>query len=66
MCGRFALLIPGEELAEAFNLPSAPVEMAPRYNIAPTQPVACRLSPVAWSLPPLASRATPPAAKRGG
>ncbi len=40
MCGRFALLIPGEELAEAFDLPSAPVELAPRYNIAPTQPVA--------------------------
>jgi len=47
MCGRFALLIPGEELAEAFDLPAVPVEMAPRYNIAPTQPVAAvRAHPV--------------------
>lgn len=39
MCGRFTLLIPGEELAESFNLEAAPA-LAPRYNIAPTQPVA--------------------------
>lgn len=39
MCGRFTLLIPGEELAENFGLTSAPT-LAPRYNIAPTQPVA--------------------------
>lgn len=39
MCGRFTLLIPGEELAEHFGLASTP-EMIPRYNIAPTQPVA--------------------------
>jgi putative SOS response-associated peptidase YedK len=39
MCGRFALLVPGEELAEAFGLEKAP-PLAPRYNIAPTQPVA--------------------------
>lgn len=39
MCGRFTLLIPGEELAESFQLESAPT-LAPRYNIAPTQPVA--------------------------
>ena len=39
MCGRFALLIPGEELAESFGLSSTPT-LGPRYNIAPTQPVA--------------------------
>lgn len=39
MCGRFTLLIPGEELAEHFGLASVPA-LAPRYNIAPTQPVA--------------------------
>ncbi len=45
MCGRFTLLIPGEELAATFNLPQPP-RMAPRYNIAPTQPVAAvRLHP---------------------
>lgn len=45
MCGRFTLITPGEELAEAFELPAAPT-LAPRYNIAPTQPVAAvRLHP---------------------
>ncbi len=39
MCGRFTLLIPGEELAESFGLAATPT-VAPRYNIAPTQPVA--------------------------
>ncbi|MFW6183496.1 MAG: SOS response-associated peptidase [Chloroflexota bacterium] len=39
MCGRFTLIIPGEELADAFGLPQAPT-LTPRYNIAPTQPVA--------------------------
>ena len=45
MCGRFSLIAPGEELADAFDLPQAPV-LAPRYNIAPTQPVAAvRINP---------------------
>lgn len=39
MCGRFSLIVPGEEIAAAFDLPEVPV-LAPRYNIAPTQPVA--------------------------
>lgn len=39
MCGRFNLTASGEEIAEAFDLDDAP-ELAPRYNIAPTQPVA--------------------------
>jgi putative SOS response-associated peptidase YedK len=39
MCGRFALVANGEVVAEQFSLLSAP-QLAPRYNIAPTQPVA--------------------------
>ena len=38
MCGRFNQTASGEEIAEAFALDEAP-ELAPRYNIAPTQPV---------------------------
>jgi putative SOS response-associated peptidase YedK len=38
MCGRFTLTASGEELAEEFGLDAAP-DVAPRYNIAPTQPV---------------------------
>lgn len=46
MCGRFTLLVPAEELAQAFELPSVPEVVPPRYNIAPTQPVAIvRLNP---------------------
>jgi putative SOS response-associated peptidase YedK len=39
MCGRFNQTASGDELAEAFSLDEVP-ELAPRYNIAPTQPVA--------------------------
>jgi putative SOS response-associated peptidase YedK len=39
MCGRFNQTASGEEVAEAFGLDEA-AELAPRYNIAPTQPVA--------------------------
>jgi putative SOS response-associated peptidase YedK len=39
MCGRFNQTASGEEVAEAFSLEEAP-DLAPRYNIAPTQPVA--------------------------
>lgn len=39
MCGRFTLTVDGEQLAEQLDLPAVP-EIAPRYNIAPTQPVA--------------------------
>ena len=38
MCGRFLLLTSGKDIAEAFDLTGFP-ELAPRYNIAPTQPV---------------------------
>ena len=44
MCGRFALVATGEEVAAHYQLPETPF-IAPRYNIAPTQPVAAvRLS----------------------
>lgn len=39
MCGRFTLTDPDADLAEQFNLPDVP-DLQPRYNIAPTQPVA--------------------------
>jgi putative SOS response-associated peptidase YedK len=39
MCGRFSLIATGEAIAEAFQLTQVPL-LEPRYNIAPTQPVA--------------------------
>ncbi len=39
MCGRFTLRTPAHALAEAFGVPERP-NLAPRYNIAPTQAVA--------------------------
>jgi putative SOS response-associated peptidase YedK len=39
MCGRFALLAPGPTIAEQFGV-SIAHDIAPRFNIAPTQPVA--------------------------
>jgi putative SOS response-associated peptidase YedK len=39
MCGRFTLTTTPEELAEHFGLDSVP-ELAPRFNIAPGQPIA--------------------------
>jgi putative SOS response-associated peptidase YedK len=45
MCGRFTLTDPEQDLAIQFNLPEIP-DMQPRYNIAPTQPVAAvRMTP---------------------
>jgi putative SOS response-associated peptidase YedK len=45
MCGRFTLTDPDQDLAVQFDLPEIP-DMKPRYNIAPTQPVAAvRLAP---------------------
>jgi putative SOS response-associated peptidase YedK len=38
MCGRFLLFSSGPRVAEEFDLTGFP-ELAPRYNIAPTQPV---------------------------
>jgi putative SOS response-associated peptidase YedK len=39
MCGRYTLSTPGDVLAEIFETPPTP-ELAPRFNIAPTQEVA--------------------------
>ena len=43
MCGRFTLTAAGEVVASIFELAEAPV-FSPRYNIAPTQPVAVVVS----------------------
>lgn len=46
MCGRFTLIASPEEIAEAFDVTDVPQTLAPRYNIAPTQPVAAvRVNP---------------------
>jgi putative SOS response-associated peptidase YedK len=39
MCGRYAATLPPEQMAELFRLLNR-IEMVPRFNIAPTQPVA--------------------------
>jgi putative SOS response-associated peptidase YedK len=39
MCGRFALADDGTAVTQQFDLPAG-VHLAPRYNIAPTQPIA--------------------------
>ncbi|MGF1570175.1 MAG: SOS response-associated peptidase [Nodosilinea sp.] len=44
MCGRFTLTQSAETLAAAFNLADPP-QVAPRYNIAPTQPIAVIRAP---------------------
>ncbi len=38
MCGRFTLFASPDEVATLFDLPEEPI-LAPRYNVAPTQPV---------------------------
>jgi putative SOS response-associated peptidase YedK len=40
MCGRFVLTANPEALQMEFNLTNVPAALSPRYNIAPTQPVA--------------------------
>jgi putative SOS response-associated peptidase YedK len=39
MCGRFTLTVDPAELSETFGNYAFPAQFAPRYNIAPTQPV---------------------------
>ncbi|MBI3943310.1 MAG: SOS response-associated peptidase [Chloroflexi bacterium] len=61
MCGRFSLAVPKETLVEQFEVATTP-DLGPRYNIAPTQPVAVVrlakesgarfLSEVRWGLIP--------------
>ncbi|PKO70913.1 MAG: DUF159 family protein, partial [Betaproteobacteria bacterium HGW-Betaproteobacteria-14] len=48
MCGRFALKAPPAELMHHFGLDEVP-EMAPRYNIAPTQTILVIRQP--WQQP---------------
>ena len=40
MCGRFTLTLDPEELREALKLGDMPPQWIPRYNVAPSQPVA--------------------------
>jgi putative SOS response-associated peptidase YedK len=40
MCGRFVLIANPEAIQTTFDLTTMPASMSPRYNIAPTQPVA--------------------------
>jgi putative SOS response-associated peptidase YedK len=61
MCGRFILTTIGEIIGEEFQLPKKP-DLAPRYNIAPAQPIAAvrlaenskerELSMLRWGLIP--------------
>ncbi|PMB48316.1 hypothetical protein CEN41_01935 [Fischerella thermalis CCMEE 5330] len=39
MCGRYTLTAAPETIQRAFDLDTVPSELAPRYNIAPTQPI---------------------------
>ena len=39
MCGRFTLTVDPAEIADTFGSFTFPAQFAPRYNIAPTQPV---------------------------
>ena len=39
MCGRFTLTVDPSELQENFGEYKMPLQFAPRFNIAPTQPV---------------------------
>ncbi len=40
MCGQFTLILDPGDLQDELDLGGIPEEYAPRYNIAPTQPVA--------------------------
>ena len=60
MCGRYTLASPTERLAEEFGVDAASIELAPNYNVAPTQGVAAvleeggqrRLEVLRWGLIP--------------
>ncbi|MBF93811.1 MAG: hypothetical protein CMH58_01460 [Myxococcales bacterium] len=61
MCGRYHLTAAAQELEKLFHLDRIPPGYKPRYNIAPTQPVAvvrqhphkgARLEPLRWGLLP--------------
>ncbi len=46
MCGRFTLSLEPGDLQEELGLGSVPADLHPRYNVAPTQPVAVVTDPV--------------------
>ncbi|MBS8227671.1 SOS response-associated peptidase [Vannielia litorea] len=61
MCGRFAITLPDEAVAQLFDaLPSNDLPEVPRYNVCPTTPVATvtsaegarRLRPMRWGFIP--------------
>ena len=60
MCGRYTLSTPAGRLADEFQLDAAAVDIAPSYNVAPTQQVAAvledqggrRLEMLRWGLVP--------------
>lgn len=45
MCGRYKLSTPGDELWEHFDLHGEQLPLLPRFNIAPTQPIAVLRAP---------------------
>jgi putative SOS response-associated peptidase YedK len=45
MCGRYKLSTPGDELWEHFDLHGEQLPLIPRFNIAPTQPIAVMRAP---------------------
>jgi putative SOS response-associated peptidase YedK len=45
MCGRYKLSTPGDELWEYFDLHGEQLPLVPRFNIAPTQPIAVVRAP---------------------
>ena len=59
MCGRFTMMLMPNEMIEAFDLEAMSMEWVPRYNVAPSQPVAVvtdphtrRLDFMQWGLVP--------------
>jgi putative SOS response-associated peptidase YedK len=70
MCGRFVLTVNPDAIQTAFDLTTVPASMSPRYNIAPTQPVAVitnenprELTFYKWGLIPSWSKDTSAGAK---
>jgi putative SOS response-associated peptidase YedK len=45
MCGRFTLILEPTELQQELQLGDLPADLPPRYNVAPTQPVAVVVDP---------------------
>ncbi len=46
MCGRFTLTVDPAQLKMFLDLNDVPIDLSPRYNIAPTQPVAVVTNPI--------------------